>query len=160
MKITWPTELLPAGSLRGGNAASSCVAGVETACATGTPAATDTTCDGIDNNCNGAADEGYVADESCFLPGACAAGNAASSCVAGVETACATGTPAATDTTCDGIDNNCNGAADEGYVADTSCFLPGACAAGNAASSCVAGVETALCDGHASGDGCDLRRDR
>ena len=55
------------------------------------------------------------------------------SCVAGVETGCATGTPAATDANCDGIDNNCNGATDEGYVADTSCFLPGACAAGNAA---------------------------
>ena len=54
-------------------------------------------------------------------------------CVAGVETACATGTPAATDANCDGIDNNCNGATDEGYVADSSCFLPGACAAGNVA---------------------------
>ena len=135
------------GACAAGNAASSCVAGVETACATGTPAATDANCDGIDNNCNGATDEGYVADTSCFLPGACAAGNAASSCVAGVETGCATGTPAATDANCDGIDNNCNGAADEGYVADTSCFLPGACAAGNAASSCVAGVETACATG-------------
>ena len=77
-------------------------------------------------------DEGYVPVTSCFLPGACAAGNAASSCTAGIETACQTGTPAASDDTCDGIDNNCNGAADEGYVAVTSCFLPGACAAGNA----------------------------
>ncbi len=84
-----------------------------------------------------------MAVTSCFLPGACAAGNVASTCVAGVETGCQTGTPAAADDSCDGIDNNCNGATDEGYVAVTSCFLPGACASGNVASSCTAGIETA-----------------
>ena len=122
--------------------------------------ATDASCNGVDDDCNGAADEDYVADSSCFLPGACAAGNAASSCVAGVETGCATGTPAGTDASCDEIDNDCNGAADEDYVADSSCFLPGACAAGNAASSCVAGVETGCATGTPAGDGCELRRDR
>ncbi len=59
-------------------------------------------------------------------------GNAASTCIAGIETACQTGTQRLADDNCDGIDDNCNGSVDEGYVAVTSCFLPGACAAGNA----------------------------
>ena len=134
-----------------------CVGGVPQTCSPGAPTGADDTCDGIDNNCNGAIDEGYVPVTSCFKPGACAAGNAASSCTAGIETACATGTPAASDDTCDGIDNNCNGAIDEGYVPVTSCFKPGACAAGNAASSCTAGIETACATGTpaASDDTCD-----
>ena len=54
-------------------------------------------------------------------------------------TGCATGTPAADDASCNNVDDDCNGATDEDYVADSSCFLPGACAAGNVASSCGAG---------------------
>ena len=119
--------------------ASSCAAGVVTGCATGTPAADDASCNNVDDDCNGATDEDYVADSSCFLPGACAAGNVASSCAAGVVTGCATGTPAADDASCNNVDDDCNGATDEDYVADSSCFLPGACAAGNVASSCAAG---------------------
>ena len=102
------------------------MAGVETTCQTGTPALDDATCDGIDDDCDGTADEDYVTDESCFLPGACAAGNAGSTCVGGVETTCQTGTPALDDTTCDGVDDDCDGTADEDYQSDESCFLPGA----------------------------------
>jgi hypothetical protein len=113
------------------------------------PGASDANCNGIDDNCDNATDEGYVPVTSCFLPGACAAGNVASSCAAGgIETACATGTPAASDATCNGIDDDCDGATDQGYVPVTSCFLPGACAAGNVASSCAAGgIETACVTG-------------
>ena len=148
------------GACAAGNAASSCVAGVETGCATGTPAGTDASCNNVDDDCNGAVDEDYVADSSCFLPGACAAGNAASSCVAGVETGCATGTPAGTDASCNNVDDDCNGAVDEDYVADSSCFLPGACAAGNAASSCVAGVETGCATGTPAGTDASCNNDR
>ena len=63
-------------------------------------------------------------------------------------TGCATGTPAADDASCNNVDDDCNGATDEDYVADSSCFLPGACAAGNVASSCAAGGD-GLCDGDA-----------
>ena len=133
------------GACAAGNVASSCSAGVETACATGTPAADDSTCDDVDDDCDGQADEDYVSDDSCFLPGACAAGDVASSCTAGQETACATGTPAADDSDCDGVDDDCDGQDDEDYAPDDSCFLPGACAAGNVASSCAAGGNETAC---------------
>jgi WD40 repeat protein/formylglycine-generating enzyme required for sulfatase activity len=86
---------------------------VETACQTGTPAASDATCDGVDDDCNGQADEDYLPVTTCFKVGACAAGNVASSCAGGVETACATGTPATED--CDGIDDDCDGVNDNGF---------------------------------------------
>ena len=107
------------------------------------PGATEV-CDNVDNDCNGSTDEDYIVDESCFLPGACAAENVASSCVDGVETLCSTGIPAADDASCNNIDDDCDGSTDEDYIVDESCFLPGACAAENVASSCVAGAET-LC---------------
>ena len=137
------TSCFKPGACSTGNVASSCSGGVVTACKTGTPAANDATCDGVDDDCSGAADEDYVAITSCYKPGACAAQNAASKCVAGVETACKTGTPAASDATCNGIDDDCSGQTDEDYVPITSCFKPGGCATGNVASSCSAGVVTA-----------------
>ena len=140
------------------NVASACVGGIETGCVAGVPLSLDdATCDGIDDDCSGAADEDYVPVTSCFLPGACAAENVASVCAGGVETACKTGTPAANDTTCDAVDDDCDGQTDEDYVALTSCFEPGACAAQNAASKCVAGVETACKTGtpEASDATCD-----
>ena len=121
----------------------SCVSGaVLDSCAPGTPAASDATCDGIDNDCSGAVDEDYVAMPTACGVGACAA-TGTTSCVSGaVLDSCAPGTPAASDATCDGIDDDCSGAVDEDYVAVTSCFLPGACAAGNVPSSCSGGTET------------------
>jgi hypothetical protein len=81
---------------------------VADSCTPGTPAASDATCDGIDDNCNGQTDEGFVpSPTSCGL-GACAA-TGATSCVNGVVTnTCVPGTPAASDVACDGIDNDCN----------------------------------------------------
>ncbi len=57
---------------------------------------------------------GFVADTSCFLPGACAAGNVASSCHGGVIVPCVTGSPTGvSETICNSIDDNCNGSTDE-----------------------------------------------
>jgi hypothetical protein len=132
-----------------GNTASTCIAGTETGCATGSPSGiAESVCNGDDDDCDSATDEDYVADSSCFLPGVCAAGNAASTCIAGAETVCATGSPSGiAESVCNGDDDDCDGAADEDYVTDTSCFLPGVCAAGNAASTCIAGAETACATG-------------
>ncbi len=137
----------------------SCVLGDEVdSCTAGTPAADDATCDGIDDDCSGTADEDYVSLATSCGVGACAA-TGATSCVAGdVANSCTAGTPADDDTTCDGIDDDCSGTADEDYVSlATSCGV-GACAAtgatscvaGDVANSCAAGTpaaDDATCDG-------------
>ncbi len=124
----------------------SCVSGhVTDSCAAGTPLSTsDTTCDGIDNNCNGQTDEGYVSQTTSCGTGACAS-TGTTSCVNGhVTDSCAAGTPAASDTTCDGIDNNCNGQTDEGYVSQTTSCGTGACAS-TGSTMCVNGTVVDTC---------------
>ena len=84
--------------------------------------AADTTCDGIDDDCNGVADDGYV-PTTCGI-GACAS---RSLCVAGTIVPCQVGSPStegpADDSTCiDSVDNDCNGATDG---ADANCVAVG-----------------------------------
>jgi len=81
--------------------------------------ASDTTCDGVDDNCNGTKDEGYQpVTTSCGL-GICTA-TVTSSCNQGtvVVDQCTPGQP--TSETCDGFDNDCDGFTD---AADTSLTL-------------------------------------
>ena len=122
-----------------------CVAGqIQDSCTPGAPAADDVTCDGIDDNCNGDTDEGYVSLATNCGTGACA-DTGQTFCVNGaVEDSCTPGDPAADDVTCDGIDDNCNGDTDEGYVAlVTNCGV-GACAE-SGVTSCVAGAVEDSC---------------
>jgi hypothetical protein len=101
-------------------------------------------CNGADDDCDGAVDEDYLPDTTCFRVGACAAGNVASRCQAGVVTACQTGIAAASDATCDGVDDDCSGAADEDFVGvATSCGL-GVCVA-TGTTTCVGGVPGDSC---------------
>jgi protein involved in ribonucleotide reduction len=97
-------------------------------CTPGTPAASDNTCNGIDNNCNGQIDEGYVATTTTCGVGACSATGQLTCQNGTVVNTCTPGTPAASDNTCNGIDNNCNGQIDEGYVATTTTCGVGNCA--------------------------------
>ena len=197
-------------------------------------ATTDTSCDNLDNDCNGTKDNGYVGVPTSCGVGACASVGV-STCISGVENrtvgtcvAGAAGTSelcngvdddcdgktdqldtvapalvppdcttqagvclgskkrvcngsggwaectgvdfyahsasyAPTDTSCDNLDNDCNGTKDNGYVrVETSCGV-GACArtglstcsGGSVASGCVAGAAgtTELCNG--VDDDCD-----
>ncbi|MCC6876763.1 MAG: PKD domain-containing protein, partial [Sandaracinaceae bacterium] len=117
----------------------SCVSGsVVDSCTTGTPAANDATCDSVDDDCDGTADEDYVSAATSCGVGACAS-IGATSCVSGsVVDSCTAGTPAASDATCDAIDDDCDGANDEDYASiATSCGI-GACAS-SGATSCVSG---------------------
>jgi glucose/arabinose dehydrogenase len=100
------------------------------------PGASDADCDGVDNNCNGQTDEGYVGSATACGAGACAR-TGVTSCVAGaVHDSCAPGAPQTE--VCNGIDDNCNGQTDEGYASvPTTCGI-GACAR-TGATSCVAG---------------------
>ncbi len=87
------------------------------------PSKTDTTCNGIDENCSGTADEGYVPTPSTCGVGACVAAGQ-NICQNGViVNNCTPGAPQTEgpygDPTCsDSIDNNCNGLTD---AADSNC---------------------------------------
>ena len=89
-------------------------------------------CDGLDNNCDGVADDGNPeAGAACNtgLPGVCAPG--VQNCAAG-SLECTQNVMASAEA-CDGLDNNCNGAADEnnpGGGGACATGLQGVCAAG------------------------------
>jgi len=75
------------------------------------PGVADAVCNGVDDNCNGAVDEGYVPTSTSCGIGACAR-TGQLVCISGtVNNTCIPGTPA--PETCNGIDDNCNGVADD-----------------------------------------------
>ena len=82
-------------------------------------------CDGLDNDCNGVVDNGNPGGGvACVtgLPGVCSVGTTA--CTNNALACNANIAPGAQMETCDGLDNNCNGTADEGFN------LGGVCSSG------------------------------
>jgi len=93
-------------------------------------------CDGIDNDCDGPADE-ELGETSCGL-GVCA--HTIQNCVAGIPQVCDPMEGAGIET-CDGEDNDCNGEVDEA-LGETTCGL-GLCV--HTVPNCLAGV-VQVCD--------------
>jgi hypothetical protein len=111
-----------------------CVGGsIMDSCVSGTPSVE--VCDNIDNDCNDIVDDEIPPVPTTCGIGACVATGTMSCGNGRLFDSCMAGTPEATDATCNGIDEDCDGQMDQGYVPAT-CGI-GACAS---TSHCTAGA--------------------
>jgi hypothetical protein len=124
-----------------------CVSGVliDSCQSTGPVTPSDATCDNNDDDCDGRVDEEYAsAATSCGI-GVCArsgvrtcsAGNIVDSCVPGTRTS-------ASDTVCNGLDDDCDGAIDDNFVTSATNCGVGACAS-TGSLTCVSGATKNSC---------------
>jgi len=128
------------GDLCGSGASGVCGPGGQT-CVSGslrcvsliTPGTQTETCNGLDDDCDGTADNG-LPDLSCGV-GACA--NTAPACVGGGDNICTPG--AANSEICDDIDNNCDGFVDEGCDDDNDGYCDSGMTVVGTPSTCASG---------------------
>ena|GEM_PF-1233178 len=127
-----------------------CVDGqIDDSCEAGEGGAAVETCDGVDNDCDGqidGADPELVLTPCDEQRGVCEGSiHASNLCVGGEWLPCG---PTefgegyqTTDLTCNGLDDNCNGETDEGYVATTTVCGVGACAGNTGTLECRPGAD-------------------
>nr|MDQ3033232.1 lamin tail domain-containing protein [Myxococcota bacterium] len=92
--------------------------------------ATESSCDGRDNDCDGTTDEGCACVDGTTQPcgtatGACELGT--QTCASGAWGACSGGVSAVVET-CNGLDDDCNGVSDDGLTAPSCALTTGVCA--------------------------------
>ncbi len=119
---------------------------------------TDPTCDGVDDDCNGAVDDGYAATPTRCGLGACASIGLMLCRAGALVDDCKAGLPTGDDTDCDDVDDDCDGAVDEAFAGDALTCGVGVCEAAGV-SRCVAGVVEADCRPSEPLDAFDARCD-
>jgi hypothetical protein len=139
----------------------SCADGGRAACTPDLTKAKPESCDGVDNDCNGKVDDG-LADITCG-DGPCRVSVAA--CADGGAVVCHPDMTKATAEVCDGIDNDCNGHVDDGFVTSNDVHNCGACGtecpSQNGTPACHSSVCSITCDtgfdncNHLPADGCE-----
>ncbi|MEE2644970.1 MAG: MopE-related protein [Myxococcota bacterium] len=125
-------------------------------CTEGEPIALqDLTCDGVDDNCDGNTDESYIPTRSSCGRGICAAEGLVL-CEGGrLRNNCTPGEQQPSDSSCNGLDEDCDGRFDEDYVSEeVSCGL-GPCRT-SVESSCLNGSPQVNCEPLPTPDPADL----
>jgi hypothetical protein len=138
-------------------------------CSTASKAA-DETCDYVDNDCDGKTDEDLgVKDSTCKQGGVCTEANVVATCEVGKWKCDYTGVQGYEgdeELTCDGLDNNCNGEADEKFTyasgsdslkIGASCNGVGACGVGVV--ECSADKKGAVCSTDAGGSASEAKEE-
>jgi hypothetical protein len=122
----WPTTC-GEGACAGNQGERRCVAGryVDNCDPREGAAVRDTSCDLVDDDCDGQTDEDYVPQPTTCGQGLCTRVGV-TSCSGGEENpVCTPGEPAGFDETLlDGVDNDCDGQTDEDYTPETGCVAP------------------------------------
>lgn len=131
---TCPDKLLGADTCCGVGVCAStgqyeCNAGqLQDSCVPGDPISSeDTSCDGVDQDCSGQADEDYQSEATTCGTGACFA-TGQTLCQNGeVSDSCTPGSPS--PESCNGVDDDCNGQVDDGIDPEPTSCGTGACSA-------------------------------
>jgi hypothetical protein len=107
-------------------------------------------CDGFDNDCDGKSDENYVGlNEVCSVGiGACENRGLNECTLSGLGMSCSVGEldPIGIDSTCDLVDDDCDGDYDEHYEGDSTSCGKGICASNVGVKECIFGQEVDMCD--------------